>query len=110
MFPDVHDDSLTVHIEAAHPDFDYNGYLVKVSKDKERGLDKKNRFEDEKLFKEDGWRSKKNVKNHSTQKKFTNITCESTMEISNVPSAKKKLEISLVLIFISNCAKKEKKI
>ena len=53
------DDSLTVHIESAHPDFDYNGYLVKVSKDKERGLDKKNRFEDEKLFKEDGWRCKK---------------------------------------------------
>ena len=28
------DDSLTVHIESAHPDFDYNGYLLKVSKDK----------------------------------------------------------------------------
>ena len=51
----------------------------------------------------------KNVKNHLIPKKFTNITCESTMEISNVPSAKKNLEISLVLISISNCAEKEKK-
>ena len=28
------EDSLTVHIESAHPDFDYNQYLLKLSKDK----------------------------------------------------------------------------
>ena len=64
------DDSLTVHIESAHPDFDYNGYLVKVSKDKERGLDKKNRFEDEKLFKEDGWRCKKCQKSFNSKEVY----------------------------------------
>ena len=32
------EDSLTVHIESAHPDFDYNQYLLKVSKDKVKYL------------------------------------------------------------------------
>ena len=63
--------SLEVHIETAHPSFDYNQMKLDHAKNKEKGLDvPTNRFENDKLFKEDGWRCKKCQKSFNSKEVY----------------------------------------